>query len=120
MLDTSRLERYADCRRCYHIPGDKEADDERAAPSGRHVDDYISTYIEEWERKMRSISREQDRLDGGVELLMMGTRETGRQGSSWLNVPDRVSARLLIAPGQRPGSSRRAPSLSSSILARKL
>ena len=41
------------------------------------------------------------------------------QGSSWLNVPNRVAARLAITPGMRPGSSRRPPSLSVSVLAKR-
>ena len=97
----------------------KETDDELDHLPGRH--DYVASYLEEWERKMQSISLLQDQDDGGREILACGTHAGGTlEGSSWLNVPNRVAARLAIAPGQRPGSSRRAPSLSFSILARKV
>jgi hypothetical protein len=97
----------------------KETDDELDHLPGRH--DYVASYLEEWERKMQSISLLQDQDDGGREFLACGTHAGGTlEGSSWLNVPNRVAARLAIAPGQRPGSSRRAPSLSFSILARKV
>ena len=114
-----RMEARAVLRRQGLISDGKETDDELAPLPGRH--DYVAAYLEEWERKMQAISLLQDQDDGGREFLACGTHACGTlKGSSWLNVPNRVAARLAIAPGQRPGSSRRAPSLSFSILARKV